>query len=404
MGRFGRLDARPSRLVAASLGFLLIAAAWLVGALPAHAQTAPTCSVGSDACQQALLWVGKGGAVTNKVLIPGNNTDVDHNDALECHGPASGECYLAFGANGVGVLYTAHNQSCNTTPSANVTEIGGSGNKYDAMALDLANGTLYGVQGSEFGSINTSSGAFTSIGNLDGTTPSGSVGDSNDLLLSMTWDSSSGDFLAVVDHDNGVDPSRLVHINPSTGAVVQNAFGSDDFLEVTPDGGRNEVSGIVFVGGTLYAATSQNDSAGHLETLSPTSGDLTDIGANGSGIGKIRGLTADSSGQLFGLTGSAGAFVSPIPCPSPSASPSPSPSPSPVVSPTQAIRTPSPSPSILGITVKKPILPVTGINILPMLMIAVVAYLFGALALALSSKRNLAVLRQRVTRFRHRGE
>lgn len=389
---------------------------WLAGGLPARAQTVPTCAVGSNACQQALLWVGKSGAITNKVSIPGDNTETNHNDALECHGPAAGECYLAFGANGVGVLYTTNNQSCNMTPTANVTEIGGTGSRYDAMALDPSNGTLYGVQGSEFGSINTSNGAFTGIGSLGGSIPSGSIGDSNDLLLAMAWDPSTGDFLASVDQGHATGASLLIHINPSTGAVVPNSFGGTDYLAVTPDGGRNEVSGMVFVGSTLYAATSQADNNGHLETMDPSTGVLTDAGANGSGIGKVRSLTADSSGQLYGLTGTAGGFVSPIPCPSPSpspsssASPGPSPSASPQILPTQVVRspsapTPAPSTSVLGLQItRKPILPVTGFNLVPVLMAAVVAYLFGLLALALSSKRNLGLLRQRVTRIRHRDE
>jgi len=59
----------------------------------------------------------------------------------------------------------------------------------------------------------------------------------------------------------------------------------------------------------------QADTDSHLVTLDPVTGVPTDIGADG--VPKIRGLTADSSGRLLGLTGSAGAFLALIPCPPP---------------------------------------------------------------------------------------
>jgi hypothetical protein len=271
-----------------------------------------------------------------KVLIPGDNTEVNHNDALECHGPAGGKCYLAFGASGLGILETAQANSCIPTATSNVTRIGGTGSRFDAIAL--ANGTLYGIVGTAFGTVNTSNGAFTPIGTM-GSASGIAVGDNNDLVLAMAWDAGAGNFLVSVDQSHGGAASKLVRVDPATGHVVTGAFGGSDLLTVTADAGRSQASGIVFIGSTLYAAVSAGDTAGHLEVLNPSTGGLINVGAFGVDIPKVRSLTADGSGQLYGLTGSAGGFVSPIPCPS---SPTPTPTPS-TPSPTPSTPTPTPS-------------------------------------------------------------
>lgn len=403
---------RPVALLVLSL--MLVPLAWLFSALPASAQVAPVptptpnCAVGTSNCQQGLLLINKStGAVTSRVLIPGDNTENQHNDGLECHGPTSGKCWLAFGSNGLGVLDVANASGCSPSASANVSAVdtAGNGARFDAIALDQANGTLYGTKGTQFGSINTSSGAFTAIGSgLGGSIPSGSVGDSNDLVLALAWDAGAGNFLASVDQGHGNGASLLVRINPSTGTVVSGAFGSNDYLAVKADGGRGEVSGLVYEGSTLYAATSAADTGGHLEKLDPSAGTLTDIGVLGVDIPKVRSLTADSSGQLYGLTGTAGADVGPLPCPSPTPSPSPTPPPasptppppSPVPSPALSVApaqftnpSPSPSTTVLGVQFnKEPTLPVTGTNLLPLIVAALFCYFLGAFILMAASKQT----------------
>ena len=381
--------------VAVIMGMLALAGMWYARPGPAAAQTAPVCAVGTTACQQALLTVDKGtGAATGKVLIPGDNTENNHNDSLECHGPSDGKCYLAIGSNGIGILETVSITSCNTTPTGNVTKIGGTGNRYNAVAIDAANGTLYGVVGTQFGSISTVSGTFTAIGSGLG----GNFGDASDLILGMAWDSTAGNFLASVDQSHGNAASELIRIDPATGKVVKGAFGGKDSITVVPDNGRSQVSGIVWVGNTLYAAVSAGDVGGHLEKLDAATGGLTDIGVFGTEIPKVRSLSADAKGTLFGLTGTAGGFVQPLPCPTPTASPTPTPPPPPPppvqVAPVQVQQTqpppeptPSPSTSVLGVQVnRQPTLPVTGSNALPLLLLALMCYVFGAFALKAASK------------------
>lgn len=392
-----------------ALGLMLLGAVWLVRSLPAHAQAAPTCAVGTSACQQALLWVDKGsGAAVAKVLIPGDNTEANHNDALECHGPGAGKCYLAFGASGLGILETAQATSCNPTPSANVAKLGGTASRFEA--LGLVNGTLYGIMGTQFGTVDTANGAFTPKGTM-GSASGITVGGSNSLVLAMAWDAAAGNFLVSVDQSHGGAPSKLVRVDPATGHIVAGAFGGSDLQTVSADAGRSQASGIVFVGSTLYAAVSAGDTGGHLETLNPSTGVLTDIGVFGAEIPKVRSLTADGSGQLYGLTGSAGGFVSPIPCPSsptpspstpgpspstPTPSPSvtspgpaPTPSPSVSVAPATFTRTPTPGASVLGVSQsRRSTLPVTGSNALPLVLFAGMCYAFGAVALKVASRRR----------------
>ena len=404
--------------VALALGFMLLGAAWIVRASPARAQTPPTCAVGTSACQQALLWVDKGsGAAVAKVLIPGDNTETNHNDALECHYPGGGKCYLAFGSSGLGILETTQANSCNPTPSANVARIGGTGSRFEAIAFGAGTAPLYGIVGTQFGTVDTGSGAFTPKGTM-GSASGITVGDSNDLVLAMAWDATAGNFLVSVDQAHGGAASKLVRIDPSTGHVVTGAFGGSDLQTVSADAGRSQASGIVFVGSTLYAAVSAGDTGGHLERLNPSTGALTDIGVFGAEIPKVRSLTADASGQLYGLTGSAGGFVSPIPCPSsptpspstpgpspssPTPSPSsptptpsvtspggtPTPSPSVSVGATTFTRTPTPGTSVLGASqTRRSTLPVTGSNALPLVLFAGMCYAFGAVALKVASRRR----------------
>ena len=379
--------------VALVLGMLALAGMWYAKPGPAAAQTAPVCAVGTTACQQALLWVDKGtGAATAKVLIPGDNTQNNHNDSLDCHGPADGKCYLAIGSSGLGILESVEATSCNTAPTANVTKIGSTGGPDDAIALD-GNGKLFGVQGTQFGSISTVSGTFTAIG------PGlGNLGSGN-RVLGLAWDSTAGNFLASVDQGNGA--SELIRVDPATGKVVKGAFGGKDSITVVPDNGRQTVSGIVWVGTTLYAAVSNVDVGGHLEKLNPATGGLTDIGSFGTEIPKVRSLSADAKGQLFGLTGTAGGFVQPLPCPSPTPTPTATPTPPPPPPPPPPVQvapvqvqqappptpTPSPTTSVLGVSVnRQPTLPVTGSNALPLLLLAAMCYGFGAMALSAASR------------------
>jgi hypothetical protein len=351
------------------------------------------------------------------VLIPGDNTETNHNDALECHGPGAGKCYLAFGSSGLGILETTQANSCDPTPSANVAKIGGTGSRFEAIAFANGTTTLYGIMGTQFGTVDTSNGAFTPVGTM-GSASGITVGGSNDLVLAMAWDAAAGNFLVSVDQAHGNAPSKLVRVNPTTGQIVAGAFGGSDLQTVSADAGRSQASGIVFVGSTLYAAVSAGDTGGHLETLNPSTGALTDIGVFGAEIPKVRSLTADASGQLYGLTGSAGGFVSPIPCPSsptpspstptpspstptpspstPTPSPSvttpggtPTPSPSVSVGPATFTRTPTPGTSVLGVSqARRSGLPVTGSNALPLVLFAGMCYAFGAVALKVASKRR----------------
>ena len=101
----------------------------------------------------------------------------------------------------------------------------------------------------------------------------------------------------------GARPSLLFKVDAGTGGVIHDAFGAGlDYVEIAPLGGRNEVYGIVVSGGTVYATMSLNDADPHLATLNTASGATTDIGSEG--VPLVEGLTTDSTGTLYGLSGS----------------------------------------------------------------------------------------------------
>jgi hypothetical protein len=169
---------------------------------------------------------------------------------------------------------------------------------------------------------------------------------------------------------------------------------------------RNEVLGLTFVGGTLYASISDvNDANPNLATIDPTTGAVSDIGPHG--VDYVGAITADAGGQIYAIAGTRGANITPLPCPSPtpttpsptptgptptpthSVTPSTSPSPSLSIGPARSSQTPSPGTSVLGLSqTRGRTLPVTGSNALPFVLVAAMCYAVGAVALKLASKRK----------------
>jgi hypothetical protein len=137
---------------------------------------------------------------------------------------------------------------------------------------------------------------------------------------------------------------------------------------------------------------SLNDADPHLAMLNPASGATTDIGSEG--VPLVEGLTTDSTGNLYGLSGSGGTVIGPLPCPTPTPTPTVTPTPTPTVTPT-----PTPTPTVtptasvapaasvpptevLGLQTSRPNtppkgLPVTGINALPLVALAAAFILVG---------------------------
>ena len=137
----------------------------------------------------------------------------------------------------------------------------------------------------------------------------------------------------------------------------------------------------------MYATMSLNDGDPHLARVNMASGATSDIGSEG--VTLVEGLTTDSTGNLYALSGSVGAIVGTLPCPTPT---TPAVKPATVEDPAKLAA--APASEVLGLQSSKPadspkpILPVTGVNTMPMLALAGACLLLGAGALKLSKRQK----------------
>src|SRR5258708_38120263 len=128
---------------------------------------------------------------------------------------------------------------------------------------------------------------------------------------------------------------------------------------------------------------SLSDTGPHRATINGASGATRDVGSEG--VTLVEGLTTDSTGNLYALSGSGGAVIGTLPCPTPTV-------PAPVVAPAKV--TAAPATEVLGLQSgkpadpSKPILPVTGADTMPMLALAAACLLLGAGALKLSKRQK----------------
>lgn len=394
--------------MALTLAFMLLTAAWVFRSHPATAAgTTPVCPTPPGNPCQAFFHVDKTtGKVSAAIPLKGGNAEGQDYDGVECHGAGAGKCYLAADFSGFSLLNL---DAFNCDPSANETPIGKPPmTVVVGLAWDSNNSMLYTLSDAgQLYTVNTSTGALTAVGG-------GGLDITGNGVAAMAYDPASDKIYLSQDTGNP-NPYKLTRVDPATG--VQDAsygpvtLGTDNAGGVT----RNEVLGITFVGATLYATISDvNDANPNLATINPTSGAVTDIGTQN--VNYVGSLSADAGGQLYAIAGTRGANITPLPCPSsptpsspppttpPPSSPPPS-SPPPTsppptsppasVSPSASLSiapaafSPSPSTSVLGLQIsKKPVLPVTGSNSLPLVLFAAMCYLFGAVALKVASRRK----------------
>jgi LPXTG-motif cell wall-anchored protein len=373
------------RLFSACLGLAAVAAVLTPGV--AHA--APVnCQTGSaPPCTQAFLQIDKttGKVIAAVALSGGNNEGADY-DGVDCQTGAAGHCFLAADHTGF-LLMTFSSFTCD--PKTNQTPIGTNAPvTIDALAYDKANGKLYAAIGSQLKVVDQSTGVLTDTSAWLGVASGSSGAEELAHVTALTFDPASGNLFGV--ESRGSRPAVLFKIDAATGGVIHDAFGAGlDYVEIAPVGGRNDVFGIVVSGGTMYATMSLNDADPHLAKLNMASGATTDVGSEG--VSLVQGLTTDSTGNLFALAGTGGAVVGALPCPAPT----PAPVAAPV--PPKAQVAAAPASEVLGLQSsrpnepQKPILPVTGADMVPMLVLAAACLLLGAGALKVSKRQKARV-------------
>jgi hypothetical protein len=368
------------------LGIAAVAAAWT----PGLASAAPIdCHPGSGPpCEQAFFQIDKvTGKVVAAVALPGGNQEGADFDGLDCQTGKLGQCFLAADRRGF-LLMTFGSFTCD--PKTATAPIGTAAlPTIDTMAFDPANGKLSVVVGSQLKVVDQSTGALTDTSTWLGVASGASGDEELAHITALTFDPATGNLFGV--ESRGPKPSLLVKIDAGTGGVIHGAFGAGlDYVEIAPVGGRNEVYGIVVSGGTMYATVSLNDADPHLARLDMATGATSDIGPEG--VPLVEGLTTDSTGRLYGLSGSGGTVVGTLPCPAPSPTPTPTVTPTPTPPPPSIA--PTPPGQVLGLQASQApavgkALPTTGVNAEPLLAVAAVCLALG-LALTRSRARHPA--------------
>jgi hypothetical protein len=380
---------------------MLLTAAWMFRSHPATAAgTTPVCPTPPGNPCQAFFQVDKAtGKVTSAIPLAGLNQEGSDYDGVECRGAGAGLCFLAADFAGFSLLNL---QAFNCEPASNEKTIGKPPNVIVVgLAWDSDNSTLYTIDDpGQLYKVDISTGALTPVG-------PGGLDITGNHIAAMAYDPATKKIYLSQDTGNP-NHYKLTRVDPLTG--IQDAgygpvtLGTDNAGGVT----RNEVLGLVFIGSTLYASLSDvNDAHPNLATIDPATGAVTDIGPHG--VDYVGAITADAGGKLYAIAGTRGANVTPLPCPSsPTPTPPTSPTPTPPTTPTPSVtppgptpspsvsvgattftRSPTPATSVLGVSQsRKPALPVTGSNALPLLLFAGMCYAFGAVALKVASRRR----------------
>jgi len=165
---------------------------------------------------------------------------------------------------------------------------------------------LYGADDGDFGSINLTTGAYTSIGEIDGGgTASGVLGP---LTLNdvdgLSFDPWTGILWATNRRSSTGDYDLLFQIDPATGLYIPNAFGNNiDYLVVDGSNVFDDIDDLAIspVDGELY--TVGNDGTNdQLLKINKFSGAITVVDA--LTVQDVEGMSYSNNGTFYGTDGS----------------------------------------------------------------------------------------------------
>ena len=165
--------------------------------------------------------------------------------------------------------------------------------------------TLYAANAGDFGTLNTSTGAFTLINEIDnGGTADGSAGpqslnDVDGLMLDgqtlIMW---------AVERNAGAD--FLFQIDLTTGQFIPDAFGTGvDYLEITGEGIEVDVDDIAVdpVSGEIYGVSNNGGSGDVLFKVNKSTGEFEFV--TNLAQSDVEGLAFHNDGGLYGSEGNA---------------------------------------------------------------------------------------------------
>jgi hypothetical protein len=219
-------------------------------------------------------------------------------------------CYLVADGNADAVdgeaedLLTTVDRS-DPDPATNETNVGtGTGTfNIEAIALQPGTGVLFAADAGTFGTLDTTTGLFTSLGPVG--SGSGALGErAMRDIDGMSFDATTG-FLYGTERRPSDDKDLFLRIDPATGALVAGAIGGEDYAVVNAVAGLPDIDAIAVdpVDGTMYAVANDDGRRDHLVKMDKATGQATDIGLMGAQ--DVEGL-GFASGQLIGTTGKVG--------------------------------------------------------------------------------------------------
>lgn len=198
--------------------------------------------------------------------------------------------------------------SINRITGANVN-IGATASNIEALAYFPIPGqqTLYAANGGELGTINISTGAYTSIGDIDGGgTLSGFVsGVATEQSLSdvdgLMFD---GQSLVLWGIERNGGPDILFQINRTTGEFIPDAFGAGvDYVEITGPGIDVDVDDLAVDPrtGEIYGVSNNGGTDDVLFRVNKSTGVFTVVSTLSEN--DIEGLSFSNDGRLYGSDG-----------------------------------------------------------------------------------------------------
>lgn len=199
--------------------------------------------------------------------------------------------------------YTAGNQTVigSTTGASDI----------EALTITLEADTVFAMNNANFGWLNLTSGAFTSIGNVGtGTGGQGTVtmGDVDGLTL----DSRTGIYYGAERQNDGSPVDLLFAFDHRTGAIIPDFFGANvDYIEVRTDllpTALYDIDDIAMsTDGVMFGVTNSSGSNDRLVTIDLTTGNVTDKGRindGGTNVSDIESLSFDNDGVLYFISSS----------------------------------------------------------------------------------------------------
>lgn len=254
------------------------------------------------------------GVITNSATVSGNEVDpvagnnTSNENTVVQNLNINQLCYLvadAGGGNGGNDLFTRID-TADFNPATNETNIGtGTGTStIEAIAFNSATGTVYAADQNRLGTLSTATGVFQPLPQTFGS-GGGAQGNINfGDVDGLAYDAATGTLYGAHRAAGG---GILIQIDMATGAHIPNAFGAGlDYVPIQPVLGNTIIDDLAVdpTTGTMYASTNSGGSTDRLIIINKATGATTDVAL--ITVPDIEGLGTDSSGQLWGTSGTQG--------------------------------------------------------------------------------------------------